>query len=90
MESDQPFILFGKGKLSPDRWQTRKKQLDSDPQNLTTVKPSNVLAKSFNHIKIREKKENSNTDKTNYEMIKHLRTEIGKKLVDLFKWNRIY
>ena len=37
-------------------WQTRKKQLDSDYQKLETVKPSNVLARIFNHIKIREKK----------------------------------
>ena len=37
-------------------WQTRKKQLDSDHQKLETVKPSNVLARIFNHIKIREKK----------------------------------
>ena len=37
-------------------WQTRKKQLDSDYQKLETVKPSNVLAMIFNHIKTREKK----------------------------------
>ena len=66
-------------------WQTRKKQLDSDHQKLTTVKPSSVLARIFNHIKTREKKENLNTDKTNYEMIKHLRTEISKALINLFK-----
>ena len=66
-------------------WQTRKKQLDSDHQKLTTVKPSSVLARIFNHIKTREKKENLNTDKTNYEMIKHFRTEIGKTLINLFK-----
>ena len=37
-------------------WQTRKKQLNSDYQKLDTVKPSNVLARIFNHIKTREKK----------------------------------
>ena len=66
-------------------WQTRKKQLDSDPLKLFTVKPSNVLARIFSHLKIRERKENSQTDKTNYEIIKHVRTEVGKKLSNLFK-----
>ena len=66
-------------------WQTRKKQLDSDHQKLITVKPSSVLARIFNHLKTREKKENSQTDKTNYEMIKRVRTEVGKKLSNLFK-----
>ena len=66
-------------------WQTRKKQLDSDPMKLSTVKPSNVLARIFNHLKIRERKENSQTDKTNYEIIKHVRIEVGKKLSNLFK-----
>ena len=66
-------------------WQTRKKQLDSDPLKLSTVKPSNVLARIFNHLKTRERKENSQTDKTNYEIIKHVRTEVGKKLSNLFK-----
>ena len=66
-------------------WQTRKKQLDSDPLKLSTVKPSNVLARIFSHLKIRERKENSQTDKTNYEIIKHVRTEVGKKLSNLFK-----
>ena len=37
-------------------WQTRKKQLNSDSPQLETVKPSNVLAMIFNHIKIREKR----------------------------------
>ena len=66
-------------------WQTRKKQLDSDPLKLSSVKPSNVLARIFNHLKTRERKENSQTDKTNYEIIKHVRTEVGKKLSNLFK-----
>ena len=66
-------------------WQTRKKQLDSDPLKLSTVKPSNVLARIFNHLKIRERKENSQIDKTKYEIIKHVRTEVGKKLSNLFK-----
>ena len=34
-------------------WQTRKKQLKSDCLKMETVKPSNVLAMIFNHIKIR-------------------------------------
>ena len=66
-------------------WQTRKKQQDSDPLKLFIVKPSNVLARIFSHLKIRERKENSQTDKTNYEIIKHVRTEVGKKLSNLFK-----
>ena len=66
-------------------WETRKKQLDSNHQKLKTVKPSSVLARIFNHIKTRQKKENSQTDKTNYEMIKRVRTEVGKKLTNLFK-----
>ena len=37
-------------------WQTRKQQLNSDYQKLETVKPINVLAMIFNHIKIRKKK----------------------------------
>ena len=37
-------------------WQTRKKQLDSDHQKLNTVKPSSVLARIFNHIKLGKKK----------------------------------
>ena len=37
-------------------WQTRKKQLSSNPLQLETIKPSNVLAMIFNHIKTREKK----------------------------------
>ena len=66
-------------------WQTRKKQLNSDSPQLETVKPSNVLAMIFNHIKIREKKEGSQTDKTNYEIVKHIRTEVGQKLQNLFR-----
>ena len=65
-------------------WQTRKKQLDSDHQKLETVKPSNVLARIFNHMKIREKKESLKTDQTNYEIIKNFRIEIGRKLHNLF------
>ena len=37
-------------------WQARRKQLNSDCSKLETVKPSNVLAMTFNHIKIPEKK----------------------------------
>ena len=37
-------------------WQARKKQLNSDCSKLETVKPSNVLAMIFNHMKIREKR----------------------------------
>ena len=66
-------------------WQTRKKQLDSDHQKLNTVKPSSVLARIFNNIKTLKKKENSRIDKTNYEMIKRVRAEVGKKLLNLFK-----
>ena len=66
-------------------WQTRKKQLDSDHQKLETVKPSKVLARIFNHIKIREKKESSQIDITNYELIKNIRIEVGRKLQNLFK-----
>ena len=66
-------------------WQTRKKQLNSDSSQLETIKPSNVLAMIFNHIKTREKKESSKTDKTNYEIIKNIRIEIGKELHNLFK-----
>ena len=65
-------------------WQTRKKQLDSDHQKLNTVKPSNVLARIFNHIKIREEKESLKTDQTNYEIIKKIRIEIGRELHNLF------
>ena len=46
-------------------WQTRKKQLNSVFSQLETVKPKNVLAMIFNHIKTREKKERLKTDKTN-------------------------
>ena len=66
-------------------WQTRKKQLDSDYQKLAKVKPSSVLARIFNHIKIREKKESLKTDQTNYEIIKNIRIEIGKELHNLFE-----
>ena len=66
-------------------WQTRKKQLNSDSSQLETVKPSNVLTMIFNHIKIREKKESSQTDKSNYEIVKHIRTEVGQKLQNLLK-----
>ena len=66
-------------------WQIRKKQLNSDCLKMETVKPSNVLAMIFNHIKIREKRESSLTDKTNYEIIKNIRTEVGRKLHNLFK-----
>ena len=65
-------------------WQTRKKQLNSDSPQLETVKPSNVLAMIFNHIKIREKKESSQTDTTNYDLIKNIRIEIGRELHNLF------
>ena len=37
-------------------WQIRKRQLNSDCLKLETVKPSNVLAMIFNHIKTHEKK----------------------------------
>ena len=66
-------------------WQARKKQLDSDQQKLEIVKPSNVLAMIFNLIKTREKKESSKTDKTNYEIIKNIRLEVGRELHNLFK-----
>ena len=66
-------------------WQTRKKLLDSDQQKLETGKPSNVLAMIFNHIKTRGKKESSKTDKTNYEIIKNIRLEVGRELHNLFK-----
>ena len=66
-------------------WQTRKKQLDSDYQKLAKVKPSSVLARIFNHIKIRGKKESLKTDQTNYEIIKNIRIEIGKELHNLFQ-----
>ena len=66
-------------------WQTRKKQLNSDSPQLETVKPSNVLAMIFNHIKIREKKESLQTDKTNYEIIKNIRLEVGRELHNLFE-----
>ena len=66
-------------------WQTRKKQLNSDCLKMETVKPSNVLAMIFNHIKIRKKRECSLTDKTNYEITKNIRTEVGRKLNNLFK-----
>ena len=39
----------------------------------------------FNHMKIREKRESLLTDTTKYETIKKIRTEIGKKLHNLFK-----
>ena len=66
-------------------WQARKKQLNSDCSKLEIVKPSNVLSMIFNHMKIREKRESSLTDTTKYELIKKIRTEIGKKLHNLFK-----
>ena len=41
-------------------WQTRKKQLNSDSSQLETIKPINVLAMIFNHIKTREKRKFKN------------------------------
>ena len=66
-------------------WQARKKELNSDYSKLEKIKPSNVLAMIFNHIKSREKRESSLTDTTKYEIIKKIRTEIGQKLHNLFK-----
>ena len=66
-------------------WQTRKKQLNSDHQISETVKPSNVLAMIFNHIKTREKKESLQTDKTNYEIITTIRIKVGQRLHNLIK-----
>ena len=66
-------------------WQARKKQLNSDCSKLETVKPSYVLAMILNHMKIREKRESSLTDTTKYEIIKKIKTKIGKKLHNLFK-----
>ena len=66
-------------------WQARKKQLNSDCLKMKKVKPNNVLAMIFNHIKTREKRENSLTDKTNYEITKNIRTEVGRILHNLFK-----
>ena len=54
-------------------------------RQLERVKPSNVLAMIFNHIKIREKKESLQTDKTNYEIIKNIRLEVGRGLHNLFE-----
>ena len=48
-------------------WEARKKQLNSDCSKLATVKPSNVLAMIFNHMKIREKRESLLTDTTKYK-----------------------
>ena len=39
----------------------------------------------FNHIRIREKKESLQTDKTNYEIIKNIRLEVGRGLHNLFE-----
>ena len=66
-------------------WKARKKQLDSDYQKLEIVKPSNVLAMIFNYIKTRKKKESSKTNKTNYEIIKNIRTKVGRRLHNLFR-----
>ena len=66
-------------------WQTRKKQLNSDHQISETVKPSNVLAMIFNHIKTREKKESLQTNKTYYEIIKNIRTKVGQRQHNLIK-----
>ena len=66
-------------------WQTRKKQLNSDCLKMEKVKPNNVLTMIFNHIKTRGKRENSLTDKTNYEIMKNIRTEVGRILHTLFK-----
>ena len=71
-------------------WRTRKKQLNSDDQKLEAVKLSNVLAMIFNHVKYREKKESLQIDTTSYEIIKNIRTEVGRKLHNLLKWNIIY
>ena len=60
-------------------WQARKKQLKFDCSKLETVKPSNVLAVIFNHMKSREKRESLLTDTTKYEIIKKIRTEIWSK-----------
>ena len=60
-------------------------QMDSDHQKLEIVKPSIVITMIFNHIKIREKKESLQTDKTNYEIVKNIRTKVGKKLHNLIK-----
>ena len=65
-------------------WQTRKKQLNSDTPQLETVKPSNVLAMIFNHIKIQEKKESLQIDTSNYDLIKNIKIEIGRELHNLF------
>ena len=66
-------------------WRTRKKQLDSDHQKLETLKPSNVLAMIFNHIKIREKKESLKIDKTYLEIAKNIRLEVDRELHNLFR-----
>ena len=66
-------------------WQTRKKRLNSDCLKMEKVKPSNVLAMIFNHLKIREKRENLLIDKTNYDITKNIRTEVGRILHNLFK-----
>ena len=65
-------------------WQARKKQLNSAGLKLEIVKPSNVLEMILNHIKIREKRDSSLTDTTNHEVIKNIRTKVGRKLHNLF------
>ena len=65
-------------------WQTRKKQLNSDSSQLETVKPSNVLARIFNHIKTRRKRKVQKPIKRNYEIIKNIRLKADKELHDLF------
>ena len=43
-------------------WQTRLGPLNTDPHNLKPVNHKLVLAKIFNHISIREKKEKKRND----------------------------
>ena len=66
-------------------WQTRRKQLNSECLQLEAVKPSNVLAMIFNHIKIRENKESLLTDTTKHEIVENIRTEVGQKIHNPFK-----
>ena len=60
-------------------WQTRLGRLNNDPQNLKPVYHKLVLAKIYNHISIREKKEKKRNDSIfvdTINTIKHTRARL--------------
>ena len=59
-------------------WQTRLRRLNTELQNLKPVNLKLILAKIFNHISMREKKEKKRNDSIYVDTIKTIKQTMAK------------